>query len=175
MWHVIQYGLFQTLWERKIMHALSLGAMLCHVELFYCSMLLMGTAANSILRYQHRRRVTNMQFIHKTCELACAENEDLHKPSCLKQGKLFCSAIPGGSWAGKTQWSSLPLLTIQEVQTVPLGSTDSALSSDPGNAALSAMPGSVAELGMFPRNTWATFWWAKLLLSNQAAVSGGVL
>lgn len=42
-------------------------------------------------------------------------------------------------------------------------------------AAVSAMPVSMAELGMLSRNTWAAFWGTKLLLSDQAAMSGDVL
>lgn len=42
-------------------------------------------------------------------------------------------------------------------------------------AALSAVPVGVAELGMLSRNTRGTLWGTKLPLSHQAAMSGGVL
>lgn len=75
------------------MHALSLGAMLYHVELFQSSVALTGTAANPILRYQYRKSVSNVQTLHKICGLAYAENKDLCKPPCHKQKQLICSAI----------------------------------------------------------------------------------
>lgn len=172
MWHVIQYGLFQTLWERKIMHALSLGAMLCHVEIFYCSMLLMGTAANPILRYQHQRRVTNMQFIHKTCELACAENEIFTSPPASNRGS--CSALPYLGAAEQARHSGALCLYSQsrrsklfhwEAQTQPWA---------PILAMLHFLP-CLAVWQSWACSPETPFWWTKLLLSNQAAVSGGVL
>lgn len=56
-------------------------------------MVLMGTAANPILRYQYQKSVSNVQILHKTCKLAYAENKDLCKPPYHKQKQLICSAI----------------------------------------------------------------------------------
>lgn len=111
----------------------------------------MGTAANPILRYQYRKSMTNGQIILKTCELAYAESEDLHKPP--RQRKAELSAFvhsPGGpnSPMGKHSLGS----ELKSCHACQRGRADRVLQKHQGN-----------------------FLGTEFLLSNQAAMPGDVI